>query len=64
VELDFDVISVKQITTTHRSPSEEDPKKSDFPIFLITLPRTVKAKDIFKLTDFCHISIRVEAYKN
>jgi hypothetical protein len=38
VELGFDVISVKQMTATHWSPSE-DPEKSNLPLFLITLPR-------------------------
>jgi hypothetical protein len=32
-------------------------------LFLITLPRTAKSQEIFKLQYFCHISIRVEAYR-
>jgi hypothetical protein len=63
VELGFDAISVKQMTTTRRSPPQ-DPKKSNLPLFLITLPRTEKSQDIFKLTGLCHKSIKVEAYKN
>jgi hypothetical protein len=39
---------------------EEDPKKSNLPLFLLTLPRTEKSQDVFKLTGLCHISIRVE----
>jgi hypothetical protein len=31
VELAFDIMSVKHMTTTHRSPSEKDPKKSSLP---------------------------------
>jgi hypothetical protein len=63
VDVGFDVISVKQMSTTRRSPSE-DPAKSKLPLFLITLPRTEKSQEIFKLTCLCHISIKVEAYKN
>jgi hypothetical protein len=59
VELGFDVISGKQMTTTRRSPSE-DPEKSDLPLFLITLPKTEKSQEIFKLTGVCHISITVD----
>jgi hypothetical protein len=32
-------------------------------LFLITLPRTAKSKDIFKLPSLCHISIKVEVYR-
>jgi hypothetical protein len=63
VELGFDAVSVKQMTTSHRSPLE-DPAKGNLPLFLITLPRNEKSQDIFKLTGLCHISIKVEAYKN
>jgi hypothetical protein len=57
VERGFDVISVKQMTITRRSPSE-DPEKSIVPPFLIILPRNEESQDIF---NFCHISSRVEA---
>jgi hypothetical protein len=63
VELGFDAISVKQITTSRRPPSQ-DHARGNLPLFLITLPRTEKSQDIFKLTGLCHISIKVEAYKN
>jgi hypothetical protein len=33
------------------------------PLYLITLPRTEKSKEIFKLTTLCHVVIRVEAYR-
>jgi hypothetical protein len=49
------------MSTTHRSPSEEIPTKN-LPLFFITLPRTVKSQEIFRLTALCHIAIRVEAY--
>jgi hypothetical protein len=63
VELGFDTLSFKQITTTRRSPSE-NPENSELRLFLITLPRTEKCQDVFRLTSLCHISIKVEAYRN
>jgi hypothetical protein len=60
--LGFEVISVKQMTTTRRSPSDET-TTWNLPLFLITLPRTAKLQDIFKLPCLCHISIKVEAYR-
>jgi hypothetical protein len=62
MSLGFDVVSVKQMTTTHRSPSEE-PKTINLPLFLVTLPRTVKSQEIFQLPSLCHIAIRLEAYR-
>lgn len=43
VELGFDIISVKQMTTTRRSPSD-DPEKSNLPLLLITLLRIEKSQ--------------------
>jgi hypothetical protein len=57
--LGFDVISVKQMTTTRRSPSNET-TTWNLPLFLITLSRTAKSQDIFKLPCLCHISIKVD----
>jgi hypothetical protein len=62
VGLGFDVISVKQMTTTRRTPPEEA-STTNLPLFLITLPRTGKSHDIFRLTNLCPIAIRMEAYK-
>jgi hypothetical protein len=62
VSLGFDVISVKQITTTRRSPPNE-PKTLNLPLFLVTLPRTAKSQEIFQLPCLCHIAIKVEAYR-
>jgi hypothetical protein len=62
VSLGFDVVSVKQMTTTRRS-STEDPNISNQPLFLITLPRTAKSQETFRLPNLCHIAIRVEAYR-
>jgi hypothetical protein len=61
VNLGFEVISVKQISTTRRSPA--DGTTVNITLFLITLRRTSKSHDIFKLTILCHVAIRVETYK-
>jgi hypothetical protein len=61
VSLDFDVISVKQMRTTHRSPPEEF-KITNLPLFLVTLPRTTKSQEVFHLPILWHIAIRVEPY--
>jgi hypothetical protein len=62
VSLGFDVVSVKQMTATRRSPPEES-KIIYLPLFLVTLPRTAKSQEIFRLSSICHIAIRVEAYR-
>jgi hypothetical protein len=62
VSLGFDVISVKQMTTTRRSPHEE-PKTLNLPLFLVTLPRTAKSQEIFQLQSLCHIAIKVEVHR-
>jgi hypothetical protein len=62
VSLGFDVISVKQMTTTRQTPSEGSPT-TKLPLFLITLPKTPKSQELFQLTNLCHIAIRVETYK-
>jgi hypothetical protein len=62
VELGFDVISVRQMSTAHRSP--EGSTSIALPLFLVTLPRTAKSQDLFKLFSLCHISIKVEPYKS
>jgi hypothetical protein len=58
VSLGFDVINVKQMTTTRQS------KVITLPLFLITLPRTPKSQEIFRLSSLCHIAIRVVAYRS
>jgi hypothetical protein len=62
MELGFDIISVKQMTSTRQSQSEERPTKN-LTLFLNTLPRTAKSQEIFRLTALCHIAIRVEVYR-
>jgi hypothetical protein len=61
-DIGFDVISVKQMSSVRRSP--EGPTNITLPLFLVTLPRTTKSSELFKLSSLCHISIRVEAYKS
>jgi hypothetical protein len=62
VNLGFDIISVKQMTTTHRS-STDGQTSINLPLYLITLPRTLKSQDIFQIRSLWHIAIKVEAYK-
>jgi hypothetical protein len=62
MSLGFDVISVRQMKTTRQTPPEGS-HIVDLPLFLITLSRTAKSQDLFKLTNISHIAIRVEAYK-
>jgi hypothetical protein len=60
----FDDINVKQNpTTTRRSPPEET-KVITLSLLLVTLPRTKKSQEIFRLPSLCHIDISVEAYRN
>jgi hypothetical protein len=62
VSLGFDIISVKQMTATRRSPSDGS-TTINLPLFLITLPRTTKSQEIFRPQSLCHIAISVEAYR-
>jgi hypothetical protein len=62
VNLGFDVIRVKQMTTTRRS-SPEHSKITNLQLFLVTLPKTVRSQEIFRLPSLGHIAIRVEAYR-
>jgi hypothetical protein len=62
VNLGFEVISVKQMSTTHRSPAGRM-ATVNIPLFLVNLPRMSKFHEIFKLMSPCHIAIRVEACK-
>jgi hypothetical protein len=61
VDLGFDIISVKQLSTSRRSLSE-GALPQNLPLLFITVPRTEKSQEIFRLTALCHIAIRVEAY--
>jgi hypothetical protein len=61
VNLGFDVVSVRQMSPTRRPP--DGLNLTILPLFLVTLPRTPKSQEIFKLYSLCHICIKVEAYK-
>jgi hypothetical protein len=50
VSLGFDVISVKQMTATRRTPPEGT-STVNLPLFLITLPRTTRSQEFFQLTN-------------
>jgi hypothetical protein len=50
------------MTATRRSPSDGS-TTIKLPLILIILLKTAKSKEIFRLQSFCHIAIRVEAYR-
>jgi hypothetical protein len=52
MDLGFDVISVKYMSTNRRSLSEGT-TTTNLLIFLITLPRTAKIQEIFRLRTLC-----------
>ncbi|XP_023714241.1 uncharacterized protein LOC111868088 [Cryptotermes secundus] len=56
MSLGFDVISVKQMTSRRTPPEGTD--NIYLPLFLITLPRTEKSQEVFRLTNLCHIAIK------
>jgi hypothetical protein len=62
VDLGFNVVSAKQMSSACRAT--DDSKPITLPLFLVTLPRTQKSQEIFKLSTLCHICIKVEAYKS
>jgi hypothetical protein len=62
VSLGFVVFSVKQMTTTRRSPPEVS-QTINLPLFFVTLPKTAKSQEIFHLPSLCHTAIKVEAYR-
>jgi hypothetical protein len=55
-DLGFDIISVKQMSSTRRSQPQGTPHRN-LPLFLNTLPRTARSQEIFQLTALCHIAI-------
>jgi hypothetical protein len=62
-ELGYEVINVKQMTVKCPSPEGEVTLIS-LPLYLITLVRNQKSLDIFKISRFCNIIVKVEAYKS
>jgi hypothetical protein len=61
-DLGFRLISVKQMISSRPSP-KTGANPTNLPLFLITLDRAVKPKYIFKLTNICHVAVKVEAYR-
>jgi hypothetical protein len=59
VDFGYDVITVKKMTTARRSP--EGTTTTNLSWCLITLPRTAKSQEIFKVARLCHISVKVES---
>jgi hypothetical protein len=53
-------MGVRQLTLNRRSPEGDNQR---LPLFLITLQKTAKSTEIFKLTNLCHIITKVEAYR-
>jgi hypothetical protein len=62
VDISFDVISIKQMSTVRRYL--EGSTSVTVPLFLVTLPRTAKSQDVFKLSSLCRISVKIEVYKS
>jgi hypothetical protein len=60
VDLGFDVVSFREMSSARRSPDCLTP--ITLPLFLVTLPRRAKSQEIFKLSSLCHICIKVEVY--
>jgi hypothetical protein len=62
-EMGYEVISVKQMAAK-RPSAEGGVTIVTLPLFLITLIRNQKSLDIFKISSFSNISVKVEAYKS
>jgi hypothetical protein len=56
------IVNVRQLTTNRRVPNGQTYVET-LPLFLVTLTRSVKSQQIFKLNSLHHIIIKVEAYK-
>jgi hypothetical protein len=61
-DLGFSILSVKQMTANRQSP-EGGNHAVNLPLFPVTLTRSPKSQEIFKLSSLCHIMVRVEAYR-
>jgi hypothetical protein len=57
-EIGFDIISVKQMSTTRRSQGSSS---TNLPIFL---PSSEKSQEFYQLISLCYIAITVEFYKS
>jgi hypothetical protein len=49
--------------TSSYPSAEAGTHPTNLPLFLITLDRSEKSKVIFKLTNICHMAVKVEAYR-
>jgi hypothetical protein len=63
VDLVFDVIIIKQMSAFRRLHVDGKSMTINLLLFLVTIPRTAKSQEIFKLVRLCHISVRVETCK-
>jgi hypothetical protein len=61
VDLGFEVISIRHVNPHW---SLEGTAPITLPLFFVTLPITTESQDLFKLSNLCHISIKVESYKS
>jgi hypothetical protein len=60
-EIGFDIMRVKQMTSSRRSLPEAGQNSASVPLppSLITLQRNEKYQESFKLTGLCHISVSI-----
>jgi hypothetical protein len=58
-DLGFNVINVRQLTTSRRTPNGQTHVET-LPLFLVTLTRKAKSQDIFKLNCLNHIIMKIE----
>jgi hypothetical protein len=61
VQLGFYIKIVKQMSTIRRSKGSA---LTNLPLFLITFLKSEKSHEIFKLTNLCYITIKVEPYRS
>jgi hypothetical protein len=59
-DLGFSIMSVKQMTSS-RPSAETGTNPANLPLYLITLDRSEKSKEIFRLINISHIAVKVEA---
>jgi hypothetical protein len=61
-DLGFNVINVRQMTATRRALNRQN-HVEPLPLFLVTLTRSIKSQEIFKLNSLNHIIIKVQLYR-
>jgi hypothetical protein len=62
-DLGFNVINVRQLTTSRRAPHGQADVET-LPLFLVTLTRNLKSQEIFKLNSLKHIIVKVEPFRS